>query len=88
MVAVVDAVTEPKLTLEGDALKVAGETPEPVSPTLRLGSDALLLILRLPLVVPVTVGSNLTLNVADWPGLKFIGSATAPTEKPVPLVAT
>jgi hypothetical protein len=88
LVAVVEVVTEPKSTLEGDALNVAEETPEPVSPTLRLGSDALLLMLRLPVVVPVDVGLNLTLNVVDWPGPRLRGRATAPTEKPVPLVAT
>lgn len=88
LVAVVAVVTEPKSTLEGDAPNVAGATPDPVRPILRLGSDALLLMFRVPLVVPVDVGLNLTLSVTDWPGLKFTGRATAPTEKPVPLVAT
>ena len=88
LVELVEVVTEPKSTLNGDALNVAGETPEPTSPTLRLGSDALLLILRLPLLLPVELGLNLTLKLADWPGPKFMGRATAPTENPVPLAAT
>ncbi len=69
-VDVVEVVTEPKLTLVGVALNVAGETPDPLRATLRFEFEALLLILRLPLVVPVELGLNETLTDVLCPGLR------------------
>ncbi len=78
----------PKLTLVGFTVSAAGEAPEPVRPILSVGSDALLLTLRLPVAVPVAVGLKVTLSDVDCPGASVSGREGAATAKPLPVTPT
>ncbi len=72
-VCVVPTWTFPKLTLVGLTLRAAGETPNPLRPTLKLELVAVLLIVRLPDALPVAPGLKLTLRFVDCPGANVNG---------------
>ena len=50
--------------------------------------DALLLIVNCPVATPTTVGSNVSVTVSVWPGLRVAGTRTGEPEKPLPVTIT
>lgn len=60
-------------------------TPVPLSATVAVALvEELLTTTRFPLAVPVTVGLNCKLRVADCPGVNVSGKVAPDTVKPVP----
>jgi hypothetical protein len=67
---------------------VPGVTPVPETGIVRVGFDAVEVIVTLPLTTPVAVGANDTLNVVPCPAVSVIGAAIPLTLSPVPLIPT
>jgi len=79
-------VTFPKLRLVGFDPSVPCVTPVPVTGMVRVGLDAVEVIVTLPLALAVDVGANLTLKVALWPAVRVSGVVMPLRLKPVPLM--
>ncbi len=81
-------VTLPKLRLVGLAPSVPGVTPVPDRGIVRLGFEALDVIVRLPLALPAADGANDTVKVALCPALNVTGAVIPLKLNPAPLTAT
>ena len=81
-------VTVPKLRLVGLAPRVPGVTPVPDNGMVRVGFEALDVMVRLPLAVPEDVGVNDTLKVALCPAVRVTGAVIPLKLNPEPLIAT
>ena len=81
-------VTVPKLRLVGLAPSVPGVTPEPDRGMVRVGFEALDVIVRFPLALPADDGANETLKVALCPALNVTGVVIPVKLNPEPLIAT
>jgi hypothetical protein len=81
-------VTLPKLRLVGFAPSVPGVTPLPDKGMVRLGFEALDVIVRLPLALPADDGVNETLKVALCPAVRVTGVVIPVKANPDPLIAT
>ena len=77
--------TLPKVKLVGLALRVPGAVAVPESETLKLGLEALLVMMRLPVGVPAVVGANTTLNDLLAPAARVRGNVRPLTLNPVPV---
>ena len=62
----------PKLTTLGFALR-CGCAPTPTRSTVKVGFDALLVIVTAPVALPVAVGANFAINVVVCPAFNVIG---------------
>ncbi len=67
------------------AVNVPCVTPVPESGMLRLGSDAVEVMLTLPLAAPAEVGLNNTENDVLWPAVKVTGRVRPLKVNPVPV---
>ena len=85
LVLLLPTCTLPKLKLVGLALRVPGAVAVPESETVKLGLEALLVMVRLPLGVPAVVGANTTLNDVLAPAARVRGSVKPLTLNPVPV---
>ena len=81
-------VTLPKLRLVGFAPSVPGVTPLPDSGIVRVGFEALDVMVRLPLALPADDGVNETLKVALCPAVRVTGAVIPLKLNPEPLIAT
>lgn len=81
-------VTLPKLRLVGFDPKAPGATPVPDNGIVRLGFEALEVMLTLPFALPADAGVNVTVNVALWPDVRVTGVVMPLKLYPVPLTAT
>ena len=81
-------VTLPKLRLVGLVPNVPGVTPVPDRGMVRVGFEALEVMVRLPLALPADDGANETLNVALCPAVRVTGVAIPLKLNPEPLIAT
>ena len=77
--------TLPKLKLVGLALIVPGAVAVPESETVKLGFEALLVMVRLPVGVPAVVGANTTLNDLLAPAARVKGNVRPVTLNPFPV---
>jgi hypothetical protein len=67
---------------------VSTGTPVPLRFTIvELPVDELLVSVSVPDAAPAAVGSNCTVNVAVWLGVKVSGKVAPETEKPAPVIA-
>lgn len=85
---VLPTFTLPKLRLVGFALKAPGATPVPDIGIVSVGLVAVEVIVRLPLIAPAAVGTNLTVNVVLCPPLSVRGVVIPLTLIPAPLIPT
>ena len=85
LVLLLPTCTLPKLKLVGLALRVPGAVAVPESETVKLGLDALLLIVRVPVGVPAVVGANTTLNDLLAPAARVRGKVNPLTLNPAPV---
>ena len=81
-------VTVPKLRLVGLAPRVPGVTPVPDNGMVRVGFEALDVMVRLPLAPPADDGVNETLKVALCPAVRVTGAVIPLKLNPEPLIAT
>lgn len=81
-------VTLPKLRLVGLAPSVPGVTPLPDSGMVRVGFEALDVMVRFPLALPADDGANETLKVALCPAVNVTGVVIPVKLNPEPLMAT
>ena len=72
----------PKLTAVGFALR-CGCVPTPTRATVKVGFDALLVMVTAPAALPVAVGANFAVNVVVCPAFSVIGFSPLML-KPVP----
>jgi hypothetical protein len=77
--------TLPKLRLVGFALSVPGAVAVPESETVKVGFEALLVMVRLPVGVPAVVGANTTLNDLLAPAARVRGNVRPLTLNPAPV---
>jgi len=80
-------VTLPKLRLVGLAPNVPGVTPVPDRGMVRVGFEALEVIVTLPLVLPAEDGLNKTVKIVLCPAARVRGAVIPLRVKP-PLTAT
>jgi hypothetical protein len=80
-------VTLPKLRLVGLEPSAPGVIPVPVNGMVRVGLDAVEVIVTLPLTPPADGGANLTVKVALCPPVSVIGAVIPLKVNPVPLIA-
>jgi hypothetical protein len=83
-VLVTPTVTLPKLTLDG-VTEICGCTPVPLKVIVEGELVAVLTTVTLPGRLPVEVGANLTLSVADCPAARLRGSVIPLVLYPAPL---
>ena len=81
-------VTVPKLRLVGLAPSVPAVTPVPDNGIVKVGFEALDVIVRLPLAPPAEDGENETVNVALCQGVSVTGVVIPVKLNPAPLIAT
>jgi hypothetical protein len=81
-------ITLPKLRLAGFDPKAPGVTPVADSGIVRLGLEALEVMVTAPVALPAAVGVNVALKVALWPEASVTGAVMPLIVKPVPLIAT
>ena len=81
-------VTLPKPRLVGLAPSVPGVTPVPDRGMVRVGFEALEVMVRLPLALPADDGANDTLKVALCPAISVTGAVIPLKLNPEPLIAT
>ena len=79
-------VTFPKLRLVGFDPSVPCVTPVPVTGIVRVGLDAVEVMVTLPLALAADVGANLTLKAALWPAVRVSGVEIPLRLKPVPVM--
>ena len=80
--------TLPKLRLVGFALRVPAAVAVPERETVKVGLDALLVMVRLPVGVPAVVGANTTLKDLLAPAAKVRGKVSPLTLNPAPVAVT
>src|SRR5262252_213780 len=78
----------PKLRVVGFDPSAPAVTPVPVRGLVRVGLEALEVMVTLPVTRPPDVGLNTTLKVALWPAASVVGAVMPLRVKPVPLIAT
>ena len=81
-------VTLPKPRLLGLELSAPGATPVPVTGTVRVGLDAVDVMVMLPLATPADAGVNVTLSVALCPAVNVTGAVMPVRVNPAPLIPT
>jgi hypothetical protein len=81
-------VTLPKLRLDGLGDKSPGEIPVPDNAMLRVGLEALEVMVMLPLALAAEVGANETLKVVLWPAVRVSGVEIPLRVNPLPLITT
>ena len=81
-------ITLPKLRLVGFDPSVPGATPVPDNGMVRLGLEAVEVMVTLPLALPADAGVNVTLRLALCPAVSVTGVVIPLTLKPVPLIPT
>ena len=81
-------VTLPKLRVVGLAPRVPGVTPLPDSGIVKVGFEALDVIVTLPLVLPADDGVNETLKAVLCPAVRVTGAVIPVKLNPEPLIAT
>ena len=81
-------VTLPKLRLVGFDPSVPGVTPLPDKEMVRVGFDALEVMVMLPLALPADDGANETLKVALCPAFRVTGVVMPLKLNPLPLTTT
>ena len=79
-------VTFPKLRLVGFDPSVPCATPVPVTGIVRVGLDAVEVMVTLPLALAADWGANATLNVALCPAVRVSGVEIPLRLKPVPVI--
>ena len=79
-------VTLPKLRLAGFEPRVPCVTPVPDNGMVRVGFDAVEVMVTLPLALAADRGANLTLKVALWPAVRVTGVVIPLRLNPVPLM--
>ena len=77
----------PKLRLAGFDPSAPAVTPVPVSGIVRVGVEALEVMVTVPVALLAVVGVNVTLKVAVWPEVKVTGAVMPLMVNPVPLIA-
>src|SRR5215467_7587435 len=80
-------VTLPKLRLVGLDPSAPGVTPVPVRGMVRVGLEALEVMVTEPVALPAAVGVKVTLKVALWPEVSVRGAVMPLMVKPAPLIA-
>ena len=80
-------VTLPKLRLAGFDPRAPALTPVPVRGMVRVGLEALEVMVTVPVALLAAVGVKVTLKVALWPEVSVTGAAMPLMVKPVPLMA-
>ena len=78
----------PKLRLAGFDPKAPGVAPVADSGIVKLGLEALEVIVTEPVTLPTAVGVNVTLNVVLWPAASVTGAVRPLRVNPVPPIAT
>ena len=79
------SATEPVIVELAQVTPLNTGTPVPLSPTaIELPLEELLVRESCPAAAPEAVGSNCTLRVIVWPGVRVIGRLAPEIEKPVP----
>ena len=81
-------ITLPKLTVVGFEPRVPGATPVPDNGMVRVGLEALEVIVALPLTLPADAGVNVTVKVALCPPVNVTGVVIPLRLSPVPLIPT
>jgi hypothetical protein len=81
-------VTLPKLRLVGFDPSAPGVTPVPDNGMVRVGFEAVEVIVTLPLALAADCGANVTLKVALCPAPSVIGAVIPLNVNPVPLIPT
>ena len=81
-------VTLPKPRLVGLAPSVPGVTPVPDRGMVRIGLEALEVIVTLPLLLPAEDGLNKTVKFAVCPAVRVTGVVILLKANPEPLIAT
>ena len=81
-------VTLPKLRLAGFEPRVPDVTPVPDKGMVRVGLEALEVMVTVPLALPADVGVKVTLKVALCPEVRVTGVVIPVKLNPVPLMAT
>lgn len=69
-------------------MRFAGETPVPVSETVSVEFDALLVMVKVPEADPFAVGVRVTVICLDWLAARVKGVVTLLMENPVPVTLT
>src|SRR5215472_4773880 len=77
----------PKLRLVGFAPSAPAVTPVPVRGMVRVGLEALEVMVTEPVALPAAAGVKVTLKVALWPEVSVRGAVMPLMVKPVPLIA-
>ena len=80
--------TLPKPRLVGFDVRAPAATPVPDKGIVRVGFEALEVIVTFPLAAPADAGVNETLNVALWPAVKVTGAVIPLMVNPDPLTPT
>ena len=81
-------VTLPKLRLVGLGARSPGEIPVPDNGMVRVGSEALEVMVMLPLALAAEEGANFTLKLVLCPAVNVTGVEMPLRLKPLPLAAT
>src|ERR1700678_2696119 len=79
--------TLPNARLVGFAASVPGATPVPERGMVRLESEPVEVMLKVPLAAPLADGEKTTVNDELWPAVNVKGNARPLRLKPVPLAA-
>ena len=83
--ALLPTCTLPKARLVGFAVSVPGVTPVPESGILKLESEAVEVMLTLPVAAPLVVGEKRTVNEVLWPAVNVKGKVSPLKLNLVPL---
>jgi hypothetical protein len=81
-------VTLPKFRLAGFDPKAPNVVPVPDNGMVKVGLDAVEVIVRLPVTLPADVGLNVTVKVALCPAVRVTGAVIPLRLNPVPLTPT
>jgi hypothetical protein len=76
----------PKLRLVGLEVSAPAAAPVAESGILKVGFEAVEVMVTVPLAAPATVGAKATLKLALWPAAKVTGAAMPVRLNPTPLV--
>ena len=84
--ALLPVATLPKPRLVGVDVSSPGVMPVPVSGTFSAGFEALDVMAKLPVTLPLTVGENSTLRLRLWPAVSVVGKLKPLALNPEPVV--